>query len=155
MTHRINILSSIENHDIINWEIAFLELSRICKWSEEQRLEILTQIIDVNIQYRLRTSATSEEVLTKLLKLKYNKMSVYKYQNIPSTLEQKYFFTISAYVREIEVNVFKLAICFGWSYNINLEKIQEIFYCGLDETVKFEMTKLANRDYHSLISTLK
>ncbi|KAG0428811.1 hypothetical protein DMUE_5797 [Dictyocoela muelleri] len=129
MTHRINILSSIENQDIINWEIAFQELSRICKWSEEQRLEILTQIIDVNIQYRLGTSATSEEVLTKPLKLKYNKMSAYKYQNILSTLEQKDLFTISAYVREIEVNVNKLAICFGWSDNIKVEKIQENFYC--------------------------
>ncbi|KAG0440162.1 hypothetical protein DMUE_1944 [Dictyocoela muelleri] len=37
MIHRINLLCSIENQDLIRWRIAFQELSRICKWSEKQR----------------------------------------------------------------------------------------------------------------------
>ncbi|KAG0423266.1 hypothetical protein DMUE_6161, partial [Dictyocoela muelleri] len=47
-----------------------------------------------------------------------------------------------------------LAICLNWSENIKVEKTQEIFYCGLNETIKFEMTKLGSKDYKTLITTL-
>ncbi|KAG0423658.1 Polyribonucleotide nucleotidyltransferase, partial [Dictyocoela muelleri] len=131
MTHRINLLSFMENQDIINWGISFNELSRICHWSEEQRIEILSQIIDVNIQHRIYASANSDEVINKLLKPKYNYMSAYKYQTKLYSLRQEDFITIRAYLYHIERNVKKLAICLNWSENIKVEKTQEIFYCGL------------------------
>ncbi|KAG0435102.1 hypothetical protein DMUE_4883 [Dictyocoela muelleri] len=102
MSHRINLLSSMENQDIINLGISFNKLSRICHWYEEQRMEILSQIIDVNIQHRIGASANSEEVINKLLKLKYNHMSAYKYQTKLYSLRQEDFITIRTYLYHIK-----------------------------------------------------
>ncbi|KAG0420419.1 hypothetical protein EQH57_0156 [Dictyocoela roeselum] len=99
-------------------------------------------------------SETSNEFLDKLLRLKCNKMTAYKYQNKLHSIKQKDFLTIRAYIRQIEDKVERLALCLGWSDSIKSEKMQEIFYCGLDESVKFELTKLPNRDHQSITLTL-
>ncbi|KAG0436689.1 hypothetical protein DMUE_4103 [Dictyocoela muelleri] len=70
------------------------------------------------------------------------------------SLQQRDFYTVRAYTRRIEEIVTKLVILSGWSEAMRTEKIQEIFYCGLDETVKFEMTKLPNKNFCSVVTTL-
>ncbi|KAG0420045.1 hypothetical protein EQH57_0314 [Dictyocoela roeselum] len=81
-------------------------------------------------------------------------MTAYKYQAKLYALWQEDFITIRAYLNQIERNVNKLAICLNWSENIKVEKTQEIFYCGLNETIKFELTKLVSRDYKTILTTL-
>ncbi|KAG0432914.1 hypothetical protein DMUE_5463, partial [Dictyocoela muelleri] len=64
------------------------------------------------------------------------------------------FFTLRAYINQIDINVTKLALCLGWSEQMKLEKIHEIFFCGLDEGIKFELTKLPNKDHNTILKTL-
>ncbi|KAG0420266.1 hypothetical protein EQH57_0221 [Dictyocoela roeselum] len=154
ITHRITLLTSLEKQDLIKWQLTFKELARICGWSEEQKKEILTQIIDLNIQNQMGISTTSEEVMLKLLRLKYSQLTAYKYQNKLRFIEQGNFYTIGAYMNQIEQNVTKLALCLGWSEEMRREKIREAFYCGLDENIKFELTKLPNKDHETIMKTI-
>ncbi|KAG0420245.1 hypothetical protein EQH57_0239 [Dictyocoela roeselum] len=81
-------------------------------------------------------------------------MTAYKYQNKLHSIKQWDFYTIRAYISQVEENVERLALCYGWSHDIKTDKVREIFYCCLDETVGFELTKLSHRDYQSTIYTL-
>lgn len=83
-------------------------LPRSSKWSEETKLEALTQIVDVNLQYLIGSANTSEEILHKLLKLKYNHNTVYKYQSKLASIKQHKYYTIKAYLKEIEITTHKI-----------------------------------------------
>ncbi|KAG0440501.1 hypothetical protein DMUE_1697 [Dictyocoela muelleri] len=56
--HRLNLLRSVEEQDLINWKVCFEEVARICKWSEEIQQDVLTLIIDINIQYQIGSTTT-------------------------------------------------------------------------------------------------
>ncbi|KAG0439792.1 hypothetical protein DMUE_2186 [Dictyocoela muelleri] len=73
MNHRLNILKSIEEQDLLNWKLCFNEVSQICSWSEDVKVEVLTQIVDLGIQVQLGTVSSSTEKIYEILKLKYNK----------------------------------------------------------------------------------
>ncbi|KAG0439960.1 hypothetical protein DMUE_2085 [Dictyocoela muelleri] len=77
--HRLNILSSIEEQDLVSWELCFNEVSRASNWTEETKMEVLSQIIDLNIQSQIEFARTSNEVMNRILKLKYNTNTVYNY----------------------------------------------------------------------------
>ncbi|KAG0422106.1 hypothetical protein DMUE_6234, partial [Dictyocoela muelleri] len=109
--HKINTLVSLDEQDIISWRISFKELAIICKWSDEIQLEVLTQIIDINLQYKIREVSSADEILNKILKLKYNYNTAYKYQNKAATIHQNDYYTIYAYLEEIKITVNKIAIC--------------------------------------------
>ncbi|KAG0440159.1 hypothetical protein DMUE_1943 [Dictyocoela muelleri] len=82
-------------------------------------------------------------------------MTAHKYQNRLNSIKQRDFYTIRAYIRQIEDTVERLALCLDWCESIKIEKTQKIFYFGLDESVKFELTKLPQRDYQSIITTMR
>ncbi|KAG0441419.1 hypothetical protein DMUE_1068 [Dictyocoela muelleri] len=102
ITHKINTLVSIDEQDIISWRKSFEELSRICKWTEDIQLEVLNQIIDINLQYKIGEVSSADEILNKILKLKYNYHSAYKYQNKAAMINQNDYYTISAYLEDKE-----------------------------------------------------
>ncbi|KAG0435996.1 hypothetical protein DMUE_4436 [Dictyocoela muelleri] len=54
--HKQNLLRSVDEQDLANWKVCFEETARICKWSDEIKQDILTQIIDINIQYQIGTT---------------------------------------------------------------------------------------------------
>ncbi|KAG0435192.1 hypothetical protein DMUE_4840, partial [Dictyocoela muelleri] len=56
--HKLNLLKSVDDQDLINWKICFEEVARICNWSEEVQQEVLTQIVDINIQYQIGTTGS-------------------------------------------------------------------------------------------------
>ncbi|KAG0433130.1 hypothetical protein DMUE_5441 [Dictyocoela muelleri] len=49
MRHRINVLSSFDDQDILNWSNIFNEVAMINKKSEDVRLEVLIQIVDPDL----------------------------------------------------------------------------------------------------------
>ncbi|KAG0434345.1 hypothetical protein DMUE_5221 [Dictyocoela muelleri] len=99
MTHRINLLSSVSDQDILNWRNMFNEVARICNRSEDVRLEVLTQIVDPNIQYHIGPCHESNEVIPKILKLKYNLNTSYKYQSKLAKVRQKNYYTLRRYLK--------------------------------------------------------
>ncbi|KAG0420315.1 hypothetical protein EQH57_0204, partial [Dictyocoela roeselum] len=92
--HKLNILTSIENQDLLSWKICFNEVSRICRWSEEAKLEVLTQIVDLSIQHQIGNFNTSEEMMHKILQLKYNLNTAPIYQVRLSKIKQNDYYTI-------------------------------------------------------------
>ncbi|KAG0436184.1 hypothetical protein DMUE_4347, partial [Dictyocoela muelleri] len=108
INHRLNILKSIEEQDLLILKLCLNEVSRICSGSEDVKVEVLTQIVDLGIQVKLGTVSRSTEIIYKILKLKYNQKTVYKYQNRLSKLRQNDFHTIRAYVNEIDENCRKI-----------------------------------------------
>ncbi|KAG0442208.1 hypothetical protein DMUE_0453 [Dictyocoela muelleri] len=49
ITHKINTLVSLDEQDLISCKLSFKELARICKWSDDIQLEVLTKIEDTNL----------------------------------------------------------------------------------------------------------
>ncbi|KAG0442423.1 hypothetical protein DMUE_0277 [Dictyocoela muelleri] len=128
--HRINKLRSIEHQNLLNWSTLFQETSRICKWNEKTQREILTQIIDLNIKYQIGASSSSEELLKKILALKYNQNRAHKFQRIINNIKQKDFFTLGAYMKEIDIQCRKLALCLVWSEDIVV--LKKVKYSSVD-----------------------
>ncbi|KAG0420286.1 Retrovirus-related Pol polyprotein from transposon 17.6, partial [Dictyocoela roeselum] len=145
--HRLNTLRSIEEQDLINWKACFIEVSRICQWSEEINIEVLTQIVDLSIQVQIGNTINSADMLNKIMKLKYNSYTAYEYQRRLANIKQSDFHTIRAYIVEIESNVQKVGICLDWNKDMIKAKIEEIFFAGLHERVKFELIKSSNRTF--------
>ncbi|KAG0420157.1 hypothetical protein EQH57_0277 [Dictyocoela roeselum] len=109
--------------------------------NEDYKKEALTQIISLNIQYRIGECSTSDEVLTKLLKLKYNPRTSFKYLDILVSIKQDHYLTIDIFIKEITDNARKLKICYDWIENLISAKIHESFYNGLNSKVKIQMKK--------------
>ncbi|KAG0438620.1 hypothetical protein DMUE_2979 [Dictyocoela muelleri] len=118
------------------------------------KTRILTQIIDVNVQYQIGPCHTADEVINKVLKLKYNKNSAYKYQSQLSSISQKDYYTIRAYLKSISIAAQKLGICNGWNEEMIRNKIEEAFLNGLDDEVKFDVTRYKDTDFDSICQTL-
>ncbi|KAG0420206.1 Retrovirus-related Pol polyprotein from transposon, partial [Dictyocoela roeselum] len=153
--HKLNLLQSIDDQDLINWRLCFLEVSRICGWSSSTQQEVLNQIVDINIQYQIGPTLSPEETLHKICKLKYNKNTAYHYQNKLLSMKQDDYYTIQGYLINIERNCRKLAICLDWNENMLHEKIEEIFICGLDENIRFDIAKYVNQDFKSILDVLR
>ncbi|KAG0440652.1 hypothetical protein DMUE_1582 [Dictyocoela muelleri] len=138
MTHRINLLLTIDEQDLISWKIGFMGISIICRWSEEVQLEVLTQIDDSNIQHQIGRSTSAEEMLYKIMSLRYKPNTAYKYQARLSSIRQTNFYTIRAYLKELKITVHVLGFCNGWSNDNIQAKNEECFFAGLDDIVKFK-----------------
>ncbi|KAG0442168.1 hypothetical protein DMUE_0482 [Dictyocoela muelleri] len=59
--HRLNLLRSVEEQDLVNCNVCFEEVARICKWSDETQQDVLNQIIDINIQYQIGNTTSPQE----------------------------------------------------------------------------------------------
>ncbi|KAG0441245.1 hypothetical protein DMUE_1194 [Dictyocoela muelleri] len=129
--HKLNLLKAVDDQDLINWKNCFQEVARICKWSDATQQDVLTQIMDINIQYQIGSTTSANETLYKLLKLKYNENSAHFYQKRLSTIRQNNHYTIRAYLKEIRETCNKLSICLDWDNATTESKVQEIFICGL------------------------
>lgn len=141
------MLTSIEKQDLITWKVLFYEVSRICKWTEEIRLEVLTQIVDLSIQHRIGVSTSSMEMLDKIMKLKYNANTAYEYQTRLMAIRQTDFYTIRAYANKIENLCMKIGFCLDWNEQMIRAKVEETFFAGLHEKVKFELVRYNNRSF--------
>ncbi|KAG0441132.1 hypothetical protein DMUE_1276 [Dictyocoela muelleri] len=120
--HKINLLISLDKQDIIIWKTAFKELARICSWSEEVQIEVLKLIIDLNLLHQNGDASSAEELITKITKLKYNYHTAYKYQAQMMNIRQSNYFTIRAYLYEIEKFTQKLALCLDWNEHMKHKK---------------------------------
>ncbi|KAG0420637.1 hypothetical protein EQH57_0071 [Dictyocoela roeselum] len=152
--HKLNLLRTVDDQDLINWKNCFLEVARICKWSDAVQQEVLTQIIDINLQYQIGSTCSADETLYKVLKLKYNQSTANIYQKRLLNIKQSSFHTTRAYLKEIKDNCQKLAICLDWDNKTTEIKTQEIFNCGLHERVRFEIYKSNQRDFNCILTTL-
>ncbi|KAG0435204.1 hypothetical protein DMUE_4837 [Dictyocoela muelleri] len=130
ITHKLNLLVSLDKQDVIHWRTAFKELARICTWSNDVQLEVLRQITDLNLQYQIGEASSADEFLYKLMKLKYNHQTAHKYQTRLLNIRQNNYYTIRAYIHEIEVITQKLSLCLDWCDNMVQEKVQELCYGG-------------------------
>ncbi|KAG0440974.1 hypothetical protein DMUE_1383 [Dictyocoela muelleri] len=154
MLHKINILDTIENQDVFSWVLAFKEISRLCNWSNEAQIDVLKHIISIDILHNIGIPHDVEDYLHFLLKQKYNAEQVYKYSKRLSTLRQSNYYTIRKFASDIEINCRKLGICMDWSDDLIEQKIQEIFFNGLDTYSKLELSKYSKRDYKSVYESI-
>ncbi|KAG0436105.1 hypothetical protein DMUE_4387 [Dictyocoela muelleri] len=152
--HKINLLISLDKQDIIIWKTAFKELARICSWSEEIQIEVLKQITDINLQHQIGDASSADEFIYKIIKLKYNYQTAYKYQTQMMNIRQSNHFTIRAYLYEIQKVTQKLALCLDWNEHMTQEKIHELFLCGLDDSIKIEIMKYPSRDFNAIVNML-
>ncbi|KAG0420195.1 Retrovirus-related Pol polyprotein from transposon opus [Dictyocoela roeselum] len=139
--HHINVLNSLEQQDVWSWCKIIKEMAKICHWDEKALAEALTQIVNINIQYRIGPVETSEEFLNKLCNLKYNTSTSFKYRDQLSNIKQDDYITIKAYYKKIQETCQKLGMCNNWKEDIIQLKTLEIFYNGLNENVKLESLK--------------
>ncbi|KAG0442147.1 hypothetical protein DMUE_0498 [Dictyocoela muelleri] len=152
--HKLNTLTSIEDQDLLSWRTCFYEVSRICRWSEEAKLEVLTQIVDPSIQHQIGICASSNEMMNKILKLKYNHNTVHVYQNRLANIHQINFYTIRAFVNVIQVNCNKIGICLDWNNLMTKAKIEETFFTGLNEKLKFELVRCNDKSFDNCFRIL-
>ncbi|KAG0442540.1 hypothetical protein DMUE_0197 [Dictyocoela muelleri] len=154
MIHKINLLKSIEHQDVLTWTHAFKEISRVCNWNTEAQLDVLKHIVSIDIQFKIGAPVIPELYLNLLLKQKYNQEKSYKYYERLSSLKQSNFYIIRKYLREIEINCRKLAICLDWDINLEIQKQQEIFFNGIDPVTKLELSKFFKKDFKSVYESI-
>ncbi|KAG0420166.1 hypothetical protein EQH57_0272, partial [Dictyocoela roeselum] len=53
LQHKIALMTNLFEQDILKWVNKFKEIARICNWSEEARMEVLTQVISYEIQVKI------------------------------------------------------------------------------------------------------
>ncbi|KAG0439195.1 hypothetical protein DMUE_2601 [Dictyocoela muelleri] len=154
MIHKINLLKSIEQQDVLSWSYTFKEISRICNWTTDAQLEVLKHIVSIDIQYNIGAPINPDAYLNLLIKQKYNHEMSYKYYEKLFSLRQNSFYTIRKYLREIELNCQKLGLCLDWNNNLILQKQQEIFFNGLDPNTKLELSKYFKKDFKSVYESI-
>ncbi|KAG0439249.1 hypothetical protein DMUE_2568 [Dictyocoela muelleri] len=75
--------------------------------------------------------------ITKMLKLKYNQNSAYKYQQKLSLIRQKDYYTIRAYLQDIKNTCLKLSICLNWNKPFFNQRLNKFSF--VDSTKKFNL----------------
>ncbi|KAG0436720.1 hypothetical protein DMUE_4086, partial [Dictyocoela muelleri] len=101
-THKINVLKSISDQEILHWVDVFRETARICNWDSNVQFDVLRQLVDVKIHILIGESNSTEEMLYKILKRKYNYQTSFIYHTKLSYIKQSNFYTIHAYFNEIK-----------------------------------------------------
>ncbi|KAG0435547.1 hypothetical protein DMUE_4680 [Dictyocoela muelleri] len=91
LQHKITILNNIYEQDLLQWVMRFKEISRICNWNEAAKIEVLSQIVNYEIQMKIPTEQSSEDILNSILKLKYNITKSQHYYQLLSNIRQKIF----------------------------------------------------------------
>ncbi|KAG0434428.1 hypothetical protein DMUE_5190 [Dictyocoela muelleri] len=112
---------------------------------QQAQLDVLKHIVSIDIQFRTGPSTIPDIYLNILLKQKYNHETSYKYYERLSSIKQCNFYTIRKYMREIEINCRKLAICLDWEPNLELQKQQEVFFNGLDSKRNLNFQNISRR----------
>lgn len=88
------------------------------------------------------------------MSLKYNPFTAYKYQTRLTNIKQRNFYTIRAYAKEVRITVNELGFCHLWNDDTIRANIEKTFFAGLDDIVKFEITKFARSDFQSICEAL-
>ncbi|KAG0439107.1 hypothetical protein DMUE_2660 [Dictyocoela muelleri] len=159
IAHKLNTLTSIKDQGLLIWRTCFNEVARICKYSEDAKMEVLTQIENILIQHQILKPADSTDKMNKILSLKYNpnNVHIYIYIYISKSLSkiiQNEYSTIREYLKEIEVNCQKIGMCLGWNDQITNLEIEETFFMGLNDNVKFELVKCSDRSFNNCFRIL-
>ncbi|KAG0420263.1 Transposon Tf2-9 polyprotein, partial [Dictyocoela roeselum] len=154
LLHKINILSSIHDQDVILWSHTFRELARMCNWSVNAQIEVLRQIVGMNIQFTIGAPNDVDSYINTILRQKYNNDTAYKYYERLSTIRQRNFYTIRKYMKEIEDNCGKLAICLNWDDQTRNLKIHETFFNGLEIRTKLELSKYLPQNLDSVRNSI-
>ncbi|KAG0420755.1 hypothetical protein DMUE_6330, partial [Dictyocoela muelleri] len=79
LLHKMNILSSIQDQDVILWSHTFRELARMCNWSVDAQVEVLRQIVGINILFMIGAPNDDDTYINTILRQKYNNETAYKY----------------------------------------------------------------------------
>lgn len=93
-------------------------------------------------------------MMDKIMSLKYNPFTAYKYQTRLTNIKQRNFYTIRAYAKEVRITVNELGFCHLWNDDTIRANIEKTFFAGLDDIVKFEITKFARSDFQSICEAL-
>ncbi|KAG0437516.1 hypothetical protein DMUE_3646 [Dictyocoela muelleri] len=101
--NRINILDSIENHDVLSWVFTFREISRLRNYPHEAQIDVFKHISSIDIFYNIKIPHDVEDYLHKLLKHEYNAGRVYRYSERLSKLRQSSYYTIRKFATKIEI----------------------------------------------------
>ncbi|KAG0438529.1 hypothetical protein DMUE_3030 [Dictyocoela muelleri] len=97
---------------------------------------------------------SSDEMINKIINLKYNYNTSYKYQSKISLTKQNNYYTIRAYSKEVKITVNESGACNNWNEHVIQAKTEECFFNGLDDIVKFEITKFPHTDFQFIFELL-
>ncbi|KAG0420232.1 hypothetical protein EQH57_0245 [Dictyocoela roeselum] len=98
------MLKDIRRQDVLKWTKNFKELAKMCEWSEDGRLEVLSHIISPEIRSLITYTENTDEVLESILRMKYNPARPHHYYQKLSNIEQENYYKIKTYAMEILAN---------------------------------------------------
>ncbi|KAG0441016.1 hypothetical protein DMUE_1362 [Dictyocoela muelleri] len=93
-------------------------------------------------------------MIDRIMNLKYNYNTSYKYQSKLSLIKQNNYNTIRAYLKEVKLTVNELGACNNWNEHVIQTKTEECFFNGLDDIVKFEITKFPHTNFQFILESL-
>ncbi|KAG0440870.1 hypothetical protein DMUE_1439 [Dictyocoela muelleri] len=76
--HKINMLTSIKDKDVLLWSYTFKELARIFNWNTNSHLEVLRQVVCMNIQLQIGPPSNVNDYIKLIIKQKYNNDTVHR-----------------------------------------------------------------------------
>lgn len=103
---------------------------------------MLENTVNTEYLFTLRTSSTLEGKLHEIFKLKYPVSESFTYVEALSNIKQRNFITIKNYARQIDYLIQRLAASRELTEAQQMEKKEEVFYSGLANETKLEITRL-------------
>lgn len=137
----IEYLESIENQDLNDWIEKFEKTSVLCKWSENDTLEVLRSLIRLNLSTDKEGEQNTEQIFNKLRDVWYPRTDFVFYLNKLKRINQKDFYWIDDYLSEIKALVHKLGACSNMTKKDINARIEETFECGLSVDTKMDMAR--------------
>eukprot|EP00477_Mikrocytos_mackini_P000020 GAHX01000020.1.p2 GENE.GAHX01000020.1~~GAHX01000020.1.p2 ORF type:complete len:621 (-),score=92.06 GAHX01000020.1:2547-4409(-) len=151
----IPILESIERQDVYSWADTFRSTIIQCNWDEGTSINTLKALTTSSLLCIYQGANTLEEMMIRLLAVKYPKSSASHYLNELAIVRQSHYPTVSTYVLAINCLVTRLYLCRGEDPSKSFDKRTEVFYNGLTRTTKKEMVKLGLHDANSIYNNIK
>ena len=100
--YEIDYLDSIEKQDVLAWRFSFFKAQQICNWNEDYARDFLLALTGVSLHEIITSANSVQQVLLRLVQIKYPPHLVKNYSRILSQINQNQYHDIDDYLETID-----------------------------------------------------
>ncbi|KAI5179387.1 hypothetical protein PAEPH01_2626, partial [Pancytospora epiphaga] len=134
----LEILESMDQ-DVVTWISKFRNTVKICEWTETASLQILKNVVSWEIMEAVGEVKDTEDLLSKLVHLKYPREEGTTFQTEMSRVKQANYLLISEYRKAIEDAIAAASIACDWGKGETERRFEEQFMAGLGTATRMEL----------------
>ena len=151
----IEFLEDLNEQDLLEWVEKIKEICSLFQWTNEVAYQVLKASISDELNKLVKNSTNISNCVEELLSVTYNQTVLEELYRKAQTIKQNYFFLIERYGKEIEKVVRKISCCKQWSKNKAREKAEEMFFLGLANETRLELSRTNTVNMFDIIRSIK